>query len=151
QTTDGIDAAGGKEDDPGPVRAGKLEAVQGSAEVGVQQITCAPSIAGLYRRLGGAFDQHVDSFRKLELFAVPHVAVDEAYAVRREPGQGEFRAATFQVVQGRDAILGVVPLPREAEVRAHESGSSRDQDVPHGRLRVRNGLTTLFSWNSPGS
>src|SRR5450756_3232828 len=59
QRLDGINAAGGQEDEIRTMPARKFKAVRGAEQIGVNDVAGIAAIAGVHARLGGCFDHDV--------------------------------------------------------------------------------------------
>ena len=130
---DGIDAAGGEEDDVGAVAARELEAVVRADEVRLHDEVGARAHAGQHRRLRRALDDRLHLADRGEVVALAHVAVHEAHAGLAQPREVELGAAPLERVERDHLGLGALLGEREAEVRPDEAGAARHED-PAGEL-----------------
>src|SRR4051812_29160352 len=106
---------------------GRLEAVDGAGQIGLNDVGRAAAVAGVHRRLGGAFDEHIKGSSVAEVVCAAHIAVHEGDAGSVKTVQGEFAPATFQVVECPNVSVGRVALEHERQTRADEACSSRNQ------------------------
>jgi hypothetical protein len=87
-----------------------VEAVYCTDEVGVYEVALPAIQPGLGRGLGGAFDQQIETSRIGEILAIANVAMATFDAALRQPAQSQFAAASLQVIERDDCIVGLARL-----------------------------------------